>query len=83
MNLLDPTTLPSVQEQQRRILEKTALGAPLDETLVDICRLVAEGTPAQTWEMRVWTFIYFAFFVLLFFLSKGGKTKPVPDRVTH
>jgi len=44
---------------------------------------MAEGTPAQTVEMRVWTFVYFSFFVLLFFLSKGGKTKPVPDRVTH
>jgi ubiquinol-cytochrome c reductase cytochrome b subunit len=44
---------------------------------------MAEGTPAQTWEMRIWTFVYFSFFILLFFLSKGGKTKPVPDRVTH
>ncbi len=44
---------------------------------------MAEGTPAQTWEMRLWTFVYFSFFVLLFFLSKRGKTKPVPDRVTH
>jgi len=44
---------------------------------------MAEGTPAQTIEMRVWTFVYFSFFILLFFLSKGGKTKPVPDRVTH
>ena len=44
---------------------------------------MAEGTPAQTWEMRFWTFIYFSFFILLFFLSKGGKTKPVPERVTH
>ncbi len=44
---------------------------------------MSEGTPAQTWEMRLWTFVYFAFFVLLFFLSKGAKTKPVPDRVTH
>ncbi|NND44487.1 MAG: cytochrome bc complex cytochrome b subunit [Xanthomonadales bacterium] len=44
---------------------------------------MAEGTPAQTWEMRVWTFVYFAFFILLFFFSKGGKTKPVPDRVQH
>jgi len=44
---------------------------------------MSQGTPAQTWEMRVWTFVYFAFFVLLFFLSKRGKTKPVPDRVTH
>jgi len=44
---------------------------------------MAEGTPAQTWEMRVWTLVYFMFFVLLFFMSPGGKTKPVPDRVTH
>ena len=44
---------------------------------------MAEGTPAQTWEMRVWTFVYFAFFILLFFLSKGGSTKPVAERVTH
>ncbi len=42
---------------------------------------MAEGTPAQTWEMRVWTFVYFSFFILLFFLSKGGKTKPVPKRL--
>ena len=44
---------------------------------------MAEGTPAQTIEMRVWTFVFFSFFILLFFLSKGGTTKPVPDRVTH
>ena len=44
---------------------------------------MAEGTPAQTWEMRVWTLVYFMFFVLLFFMSPGAKTKPVPDRVTH
>jgi len=44
---------------------------------------MAEGTPIQTIEMRVWTFVYFSFFILLFFLSPKGKTKPVPDRVTH
>jgi ubiquinol-cytochrome c reductase cytochrome b subunit len=44
---------------------------------------MAEGTPAQTIEMRVWTFVYFAFFILLYFLSPGGKTKPVPERLTH
>ncbi|MND00282.1 hypothetical protein D3C83_188360 [compost metagenome] len=44
---------------------------------------MAEGTPAQTWEMRVWTFVYFAFFALLFLFSKSGSTKPVPDRVRH
>ncbi len=44
---------------------------------------MSEGTPAQTIEMRVWTFVYFGFFVLLFFLSPRLKTKPVPERLTH
>jgi len=44
---------------------------------------MAEGTPAQTWEMRIWTLVYFMFFTLLFFMSPRGKTKPEPDRVTH
>jgi ubiquinol-cytochrome c reductase cytochrome b subunit len=44
---------------------------------------MAAGTPAETIEMRVWTFVYFSFFILLFFLSPRGKTKPVPDRLTH
>lgn len=44
---------------------------------------MAEGTPEQTIEMRVWTFIYFMFFVLLYFMSPRGKTRPVPDRVKH
>ena len=44
---------------------------------------MAEGTPAQTWEMRLWTLVYFMFFVLLFFISPKAKTKPEPDRVTH
>jgi ubiquinol-cytochrome c reductase cytochrome b subunit len=44
---------------------------------------MAEGTPAQTWEMRVWTLVYFMFFVLLFFISPKAKTKPEPERVTH
>ena len=44
---------------------------------------MAEGTPAQTIEMRVWTFVYFSFFILMYFISPGGKTKPVPERLTH
>jgi ubiquinol-cytochrome c reductase cytochrome b subunit len=44
---------------------------------------MAEGTPAQTIEMRIWTFVYFAYFILLFFLSPKERTKPVPERVTH
>jgi ubiquinol-cytochrome c reductase cytochrome b subunit len=44
---------------------------------------MAEGTPAQTVEMRVWTFVYFGFFVLLYFLSPRAGTKPLPERLTH
>jgi len=44
---------------------------------------MAEGTPAQTIEMRIWTFVYFAYFVLLYFLSPKERTKPVPERLTH
>ncbi len=44
---------------------------------------VSEGTQAQTLEMRIWTFVYFAYFILLFFLSPRERTKPVPERVTH
>ncbi|HKJ16761.1 MAG TPA: cytochrome b N-terminal domain-containing protein [Xanthomonadales bacterium] len=44
---------------------------------------MAEGTPAQTIEMRIWTFVYFAFFGIIFFLGPKMKMKPLPDRVTH
>lgn len=44
---------------------------------------VSEGTAAQNLEMRIWTFVYFAYFILLFFLSPKERTKPVPTRVTH
>ncbi len=43
---------------------------------------MAEGTVAQTWESRIWTFVYFAFFGLLPFVTKYEKTKPEPERVT-
>jgi ubiquinol-cytochrome c reductase cytochrome b subunit len=32
---------------------------------------------------RVFTIVYFGFFVGLYFVSKFEKTKPVPERVTH
>ncbi|VAW72379.1 Ubiquinol-cytochrome C reductase, cytochrome B subunit [hydrothermal vent metagenome] len=39
-------------------------------------------TPTFTTITRVFTFVYFGFFVALYFISKNEKTKPVPDRVT-
>jgi len=43
---------------------------------------MASGTPAETIEARIWTFVYFAFFALLPLVTKYEKTKPVPERVT-
>jgi len=40
------------------------------------------ATEILTFFSRVFTFFYFAFFVVLFVTSKNEKTKPVPDRVT-
>ncbi|GAB4182194.1 MAG: cytochrome bc complex cytochrome b subunit [Wenzhouxiangellaceae bacterium] len=40
------------------------------------------GTEAEKIESQLWTFVYFGFFILLPFVSKYEKTKPLPDRVT-
>ena len=41
---------------------------------------MSEGTPAQTIEMRVWTFVYFAFFILMPIISGRGLI-PSPSAV--
>ena len=41
-----------------------------------------EVTSAKTELARIFTSVYFAFFVVLWFLPKFEKTKPVPERVT-
>jgi ubiquinol-cytochrome c reductase cytochrome b subunit len=40
------------------------------------------ATEILTFFSRVFTFLYFAFFAVLYVTSKNEKTKPVPDRVT-
>jgi ubiquinol-cytochrome c reductase cytochrome b subunit len=40
------------------------------------------GLDLATFVARVFTIVYFAFFVLMPFYSKKDKTKPVPKRVT-
>ncbi|MDN7124315.1 cytochrome bc complex cytochrome b subunit [Pseudidiomarina sp. 1APP75-32.1] len=40
------------------------------------------ATEVYTLFARIFTFLYFAFFVLLFFYSKNENTKPVPERIT-
>ena len=39
-------------------------------------------TPVLTWLGRLFTFIYFGFFVALYITSANEKTKDIPDRVT-
>ena len=43
---------------------------------------MAEGTYWETIESRIWTFAYFAFFILLPFVTKYEQTRPEPERVT-
>ncbi|MDJ0738266.1 MAG: cytochrome b N-terminal domain-containing protein [Gammaproteobacteria bacterium] len=40
------------------------------------------STPTKTLLAQIFTALYFAFFLLMPFYSKWGKTKPVPERVT-
>jgi ubiquinol-cytochrome c reductase cytochrome b subunit len=40
------------------------------------------ATEVYTMFARIFTFLYFAFFVLLWFYSKNENTKPVPERIT-
>jgi len=39
-------------------------------------------TETITFLSRLFSALYFAYFVVLFFTSKNENTKPVPDRVT-
>jgi len=43
---------------------------------------LGDGSPIQTFESRVWTVYYFAFFALMPFVTRLEKTKPEPERVT-
>ena len=40
------------------------------------------ATPTATWLARLFTMLYFVYFLSMPFLSKIDKTKPVPERVT-
>ncbi|MDH5178497.1 MAG: cytochrome bc complex cytochrome b subunit [Gammaproteobacteria bacterium] len=43
---------------------------------------VLPSTPGRTLAAQIFTFLYFAYFVALWFIPKFEKTKPVPERVT-
>ena len=42
---------------------------------------MSAATPIMTWAGRIFTLIYFGFFVALYFSSANEETKDVPDRV--
>ncbi len=42
-----------------------------------------EASPTYVLLARIFTFLYFAFFVLMPFYSRWDKPKPAPDRVTY
>ncbi len=43
---------------------------------------LADASPMQSLESRIWTVYYFAYFALLPFVTSMEKTKPEPERVT-
>ena len=43
---------------------------------------IKPATPVLTLMAQIFSFIYFAFFVVLYFTSKNEATKPVPERIT-
>ena len=44
---------------------------------------IQPATPVYTILSRICTFIYFAYFPALFFLSRNERGKPLPERVTY
>ena len=41
------------------------------------------ATPFYSWMSRIFTLIYFLFFILMPFYTSTDNDKPVPDRVTY
>jgi len=64
------------------IISKVALGLFVVAFLV-LCWLGMQApTPAKTILARVFSIIYFAYFLLMPFYTRMERTKPVPERVT-
>jgi len=80
--------MPWLDRSKVRSIRYKGLGSKIMLTVFAICFIrlgmlgTAEGTPAETLESRVWTFVYFAFFALMPVVTSMENTKPVPERVT-
>jgi ubiquinol-cytochrome c reductase cytochrome b subunit len=77
---LDRSPVKSIR--YKGIISKVALGAFAVSFLVLGWIGTQPPEPILTNVARVFTVVYFAFFVLMPFYSKLDKTKPVPERVT-
>ena len=75
---LDRSPVKSIR--YRSWMSKLALGL----FVVAFVRLGMLGLSQEssTFELRLWTFVYFAFFILMPIWTSIEKTKPVPERVT-
>ena len=77
---LDRSPVKSIR--QRGWIFKTAL-ATFIVSFIGLAYLgTVPATPTATIFSRIFSILYFAFFILMPFYSKKDKTKPVPERVT-
>ncbi len=77
---LDRSPVKSIR--QRGVIFKTAL-AIFVVSFISLAYLgTVAATPVATLFSRIFSVLYFAFFLLMPFYSRWDKTKPVPERVT-
>jgi len=77
---LDRSEVKSIR--YKGILSKVAIGVFAVTFIVLAWLGLESATPAKTLLARIFTVIYFLFFLLMPIYSKLDKTKPVPERVT-
>ncbi len=77
---LDRSPVKSIR--YKGMLFKIAIGVFVVSFIVLAYLGMKSATPTRTLLAQIFTALYFAFFLLMPFYSKMGKTKPVPERVT-
>ncbi len=80
--------LPWIDRCKVKSIRYRSMGYKLNLTMFAVSFVVLGWLAMQavtatiTLMSQVFSFLYFAFFVILYFTSKNENTKPVPDRVT-
>jgi len=77
---LDRSPVKSIR--QRGWIYKTALTAFVISFIGLAYLGTVPATPTATWFSRIFSLLYFAFFLLMPVYTKKDKTKPIPERVT-